>query len=73
MKLHYYPDTDSLYIELQPGPSVEAREISAGLVVDLDAGGRVVGLDIDHASEHLDLTKIETVDLPLAGAAPSIS
>ena len=36
MKLHYYPDTDSLYIELQPGPSVEAREISAGLVVDLE-------------------------------------
>ena len=28
------------------------------------AEGRVVGLDIDHASTHLDLTKLETVSLP---------
>lgn len=68
MKLHYYPETDSLYIELQPGPGVEAREISPHLVVDLDAAGHVVGFDIDHASEHLDLSTLETVDLPLADA-----
>ncbi|MFQ5953766.1 MAG: DUF2283 domain-containing protein [Kiloniellales bacterium] len=66
MKLHYYPETDSLYIELQPGPGVEAREISSGLVADLDATGRIVGLDIDHASKHLDLSSLETIDLPLA-------
>ena len=54
MKLHYYPETDSLYIELRPGPGVEAREISSGLVADLDAAGRVVGVDIDHASRKID-------------------
>ena len=68
MKLHYYPETDSLYIELQSRPGVEAREIASGLVVDLDAEGHVVGLDIDHASKHLDLSTLETVDLPLADA-----
>jgi len=66
MKLHYYPETDSLYIELQPGPGAEAREIAPGLVVDLDSNGGVVGFDIDHASKHLDLSSLETVDLPLA-------
>ena len=66
MKLHYYPETDSLYIELQSGPGVEAREISSGLVADFDATGRIVGLDIDHASKHLDLSTLETTDLPLA-------
>ncbi len=66
MKLHYYPETDSLYIELRPGPGVEAREISSGLVADLDAAGRVVGVDIDHASKHMDLSTLETIDLPLA-------
>ncbi len=65
MKLHYYPETDSLYIELQSRPGVEAREIVSGLIVDLDAEGHVVGLDIDHASKHLDLSTVETVDLPL--------
>ena len=66
MKLHYYPETDTLYIELQSGPGVEAREISSGLVADLDETGRIVGLDIDHASKHLDLSTLETIDLPLA-------
>ena len=50
MKLHYYPETDSLYIELKSTPGAEAREIVAGLVVDLDANGEVVGFDIDHGS-----------------------
>jgi uncharacterized protein YuzE len=69
MKLHYYSETDSLYIELQSGPGTETREIVEGLVVDLDAAGNVVGLDIDHASRKLDLSKVETVALPPASAA----
>jgi len=65
MKLHYYPETDSLYIELGPGPGVETREVSDGLNVDLDAGGGVVGFDIDHASRRLDLSTLEAEALPL--------
>ncbi len=64
MKLHYYPETDSLYIELKDVPGVETREIVEGLVVDLDAKGEVVGLDIDGASSKLDLSKVETIALP---------
>jgi uncharacterized protein YuzE len=69
MKLHYYPETDSLYIELKSAPGAEAREIVAGLVVDLDVNGEVVGFDIDHASRKLDLSKVETIALPPASAA----
>jgi uncharacterized protein YuzE len=69
MKLHYYPETDSLYIELAPAPGAEAREIVEGLVVDFDANGNVVGLDIDHASRKLDLSKVETIALPRVSAA----
>ena len=69
MKLHYHPETDSLYIELKSAPGAEAREIVAGLVVDLDANGEVVGFDIDHASRKLDLSKVETIALPPATAA----
>ncbi|HME24193.1 MAG TPA: DUF2283 domain-containing protein [Acetobacteraceae bacterium] len=68
MKLHYYPETDSLYIELKPEPGVETREIVSGLNVDLDASGAVVGLDIDHASRTLDLTSLETIALPVRTA-----
>lgn len=69
MKLHYYPETDSLYIELSESPGAETREIVDGLVVDLDAKGNVVGLDIDNASAKLDLSRIETIALPAAHAA----
>lgn len=64
MKLHYYPETDSLYIELKPEPGAETREVAEGLNVDFDASGEVVGLDIDHASR-LDLATLETVALPV--------
>lgn len=64
MKLHYYAETDSLYIELRAGEGVEVRQIAEGLNADIDAEGRVVGLDIDHASSQLDLTTLETVALP---------
>ena len=65
MKLHYYPETDSLYIELRGEPGAQSREIADGLNVDLNAEGEVVGFDIDHASTHLDLTTLEAVELPL--------
>jgi uncharacterized protein YuzE len=64
MKLHYYPETDSLYIELQAAPGVETRQIAEGLNVDLSADGHAVGIDIDGASTRLDLTTLETVALP---------
>ena len=65
MKLHYEPETDSLYIELKDIPGVETREIALGLNVDLDEKGEVVGFDIDHASRKLDLSKVETRGLPV--------
>lgn len=65
MKLHYDPKTDSLCIDLKPEPSAETREISPGFVVDLDAAGNVVAIDILHASARVDLHTIETLDLPL--------
>jgi uncharacterized protein YuzE len=69
MKLHYYPETDSLYIELKSAPGTQTREIVEGLNVDLDANGDVVGFDIDHASSKLDLSSIETIALPPVSAA----
>jgi uncharacterized protein YuzE len=64
MKLQYFPDTDSLYIELNPKPGADTREIADGLIVDFDAEGNVVGLDIDGASKKLDLSTLETESLP---------
>lgn len=66
MKLHYYPGTDSLYIELRDADSAETREVADGVNVDFDSKGNVVGLDIDGASTKLDLGSLETIALPFA-------
>jgi len=65
MKLHYYAETDSLYIELKSEPGAETREVAAGLNVDLDSKGDVIGFDIDRASQRLDLSTLETIALPV--------
>jgi uncharacterized protein YuzE len=65
VKLHYYPETDSLYIELREGAAAETREVAAGLNVDLDEDGGVIGFDIDGASGKLDLATLEATALPI--------
>ena len=65
MKLNYYPDTDSLYIDLSEKPSVESREISEGVVLDYDADGILVGIDIDNASTKVELKELSLRKLPV--------
>jgi uncharacterized protein YuzE len=64
MRLNYYADTDSLYIDLSEQPSVESREISEGVVVDYDANGNLVGIDIDNASKKVQLQQLILNKLP---------
>ncbi len=71
MKLYYYPETDSLYVEFQSRPAADTREIAEDVRLDLDEQGRPVGLDIDHASAILDLERLETAGLRLKTTALS--
>jgi len=64
MKLRYYPETDSLYIDLADRPSVESKEASEGIVLDYDADGNLVGIDIDNASKKLELDELVLSKLP---------
>ena len=64
MKLNYYPDTDSLYIELSDEPSTESQEVTDGIVLDFGEEGAVVGIDIDHASRKVQLKQLVVVGMP---------
>jgi uncharacterized protein YuzE len=64
MKLNYYPETDSLYIELSATSSVESKEISEGVVLDYDSEGHLTGIDIDNASHKIDLKEIVLSKIP---------
>ena len=69
MKLHYYPETDSLYIDLSEKPSADSLEVAPGVVLDFDAEGNLVGIDIDHASKVASLSRLETEALPVTAFA----
>lgn len=64
MKLAYFAETDTLYIELADHASAESREVSEGVVLDYDASGNLVGIDIDNASTKVDLGSLQVSRLP---------
>jgi uncharacterized protein YuzE len=66
MKLHSYPDTDSLYTDLSSAPGVDSLEISEDLATDYDENARIVGVDIQHASLQMNLTSVQLEHLPLS-------
>ena len=65
MRFQYYPETDSLYIDLAERPSVDSREVAPGIVLDFGEGGQLVGIDIDHASQVVSWSRVELGSLPL--------
>jgi uncharacterized protein YuzE len=64
MKINYYADTDSLYIDLSEKMSTESLEVAPGIVVDFDESNSIVGIDIDHASKVLNLNNLEITSVP---------
>ena len=64
MKLNYYKETDSLYIDLSSKPAVDSREVSDGIVLDYDDDGHLTGIDIEHACKNLESKEIVLNKLP---------
>ena len=64
MKIKYYKDTDSLYIDLSERSSKESLEVAPGIVIDFDEKNNIVGVDIDRASHILNLSQFEVSDFP---------
>lgn len=71
MKFNYDAATDSLYIDLAEKPSVDSQEVADGVVLDFDAQGKLVGIDIENASLIVNLSRIEAGTLPLAPPSQS--
>ena len=69
MRLRYYQETDSLYIDLSAKTGVDSNEVAPGVVLDFDADGQLVGIDIDDASKIVDLSRLEAVELPVKGVS----
>lgn len=65
MVFQYFSETDMLYIKLKDGISTESAEVASNTVLDFDAANNVIGIEIEDASLHMDLSKLEISALPL--------
>lgn len=64
MRLAYDPATDSLYIHLSERTSVDSNEVADGVVLDFDAEGILIGIDLQHASKCADIERLIVSRLP---------
>lgn len=55
MKIKYFPDTDTLHIEFRAGDIVETKDLDENTQVDVDRGGNICAMTIEHARERADL------------------
>lgn len=69
MRILYYAETDSLYIDLAERSGADTQEVAPGVVLDFDAEARLVGMEIDRASEIVNLTHLEAESMPVVPAA----
>ena len=55
MKIKYFQDTDTLYIELRHAEVAETRDLDENTLLDLDASGNICAITIEHARERTDI------------------
>lgn len=59
MKVKYFCDTDTLYIEFRPGPVAETRDLDENTQIDVDASGDIQAITVEHASERAGLPSLD--------------
>ena len=64
MNFRYFAETDMLYVELTPGVAVESEEVAPNIVLDFDETERVIGIEIEDASQMIDFQNLELASLP---------
>lgn len=58
MKMNYYNDTDTLYIEFRESDVVETKDLDENTLLDLDQSGQIISITIEHASQRTDVNSL---------------
>lgn len=68
MKIQYFPDTDTLAIELTTRPVVATDAITDDLILDYDSDGKVVAITLDNYSKNVETIDLQALGVPLLAA-----
>ena len=66
MKVRFDQDADALYIRIDDAPLAESEEVSPGVVLDFDAGNRVVGIEVLNAQQRLPAAHLKQIQFEVA-------
>ena len=55
MKIRYFEDTDTLYIEFKPGTVTDARDLDEDTLIELDDARQVLAITIEHAQARAEI------------------
>ena len=58
MKVKYFEDTDTLYIEFRDRDIAESKDLDENTVLDVDADGNVCAITFEHASQRTDVRRL---------------
>ena len=58
MKMSYFQDTDTLYIEFKESNVVEIKELDENTIMDLDSNGNIISITVEHASKRTDINQL---------------
>jgi len=59
MKVQYFNDTDTLYIEFRRNDIAETKELDENTILDVDAEGNVCAITFEHASQRTDIDRVQ--------------
>ena len=59
MKVQYFDDTDTLYIEFRTGDIAESKDLDENTILDVDAAGNVCAITFEHASKRTDVDRVQ--------------
>ena len=57
MKIQYFQETDTLYIEFKAAEVAETRDLDETTLLDLDREGNIRGITFEHARERTDIPR----------------
>ena len=69
MKIRYFQDTDTLYIEFRASDVAETRDLDENTILDLDKNGSICAITVEHASERADIPQFSYEQIARAKSA----
>jgi len=58
MKMSYFDDTDTLYIEFKQSDVAETKDLDENTILDMDLDGQIIAITVEHASKRTDVNNL---------------